>query len=148
MRTYQRMESLSSKIALLATIALVLIFATDLPVAAQPPVGVVTRESGQVGVQRGANQLQPAVGTQLDQGDRVTTGADGHVAMTLSDQSELELAESSIFVLDQQVMGSGGRISTSLSLLLGGVQSAVTSAVAPPCSRGSPTLSCSVSAAC
>ena len=85
--------------------------------------------SGSAAIQRGASALSPRVGTQLDQGDRLTTGADGHLAGTLSDNSQFELAESSAMVLDQLAVGAGGRISTRLNLALGALRSSVTSAV-------------------
>ncbi len=108
-------------------IAALAVSATD--ALAQTPIGVVTMVSGRAGIQRGGSSLIPRVGTQLDQGDRVTTGADGHLGATLSDNSQLELAESSTLVLDQMVFSGGGRVSTRLSLALGAVRSSVTSAV-------------------
>ena len=96
--------------------------------SAQTPIGVVTTVSGSVNIQRGASSVIPRVGTQLDEGDRLTTGPDGHLDATLSDNSQLELAESSAMVLDQMVFGAGGRVSTRLNLTLGALRSSVTSA--------------------
>ena len=79
------------------------IVATD--ASAQTPVGVVTGVDGGAAIQRGANSLTPRVGTQLDQGDRLTTGADGHLEGTLSDNSQFELAEASSMALDQVTVG-------------------------------------------
>jgi len=109
---------------LIATLTLIATIAS-----AQTPVGVVTMVSGSADIQRGASSLTPRVGTQIDLGDRVTTGTDGHLAATLSDNSQLELAESSAMVVDQMVFGRGGRVSTRLSLALGALRSSVTSAV-------------------
>jgi hypothetical protein len=106
----------------------VLIVACATGASAQTPIGVVTMVTGNTGIQRGPSSLTPRVGTQLDEGDRVTTGPDGHLAATLSDNSELELAESSTLVLDQMVFGAGGRVSTRLSLALGALRSSVTAA--------------------
>jgi hypothetical protein len=96
---------------------------------AQTPVGVVTVVSGSAQVQRGGGSLSPHVGTQLDLGDRLTTGADGHLGATLSDNSQIELADSSALVLDQMVFAGGGRISTRLNLVLGALRSSVSSAI-------------------
>jgi FecR protein len=125
----RRLKNLVAKPAIFraALFAVLAIIATD--ASAQTPVGVVTTVSGSAGIQRGASSLSPRVGTQLDQGDRVTTGADGHLAATLSDNSQLELAESSAMVLDQVVLGAGGRVSTRLSLAIGALRSSVTSAI-------------------
>jgi hypothetical protein len=112
----------------LLTFAAFAIVGTD--ASAQTPVGVVSAVSGSAAIQRGVNSLTPRVGTQLDQGDRLTTGADGHLEGTLSDNSQFELAESSAMVLDQLTIGAaGGRISTRLSLALGALRTAVTSSV-------------------
>lgn len=104
------------------------IVATD--ASAQTPVGVVTGVDGGAAIQRGANSLTPRVGTQLDQGDRLTTGADGHLEGTLSDNSQFELAEASSMALDQVTVGAGGaRIGTRLTLALGALRTAVSSSV-------------------
>jgi FecR protein len=110
--------------ALLAALAVI---ATD--ALAQTPVGVVTTVSGSAGIQRAGGSVSPRVGTQIDLGDRVTTGADGHLAATLSDNSQLELAESTTLIVDQMVSGAGGRSSTRLNLAIGALRSSVTSAV-------------------
>jgi ferric-dicitrate binding protein FerR (iron transport regulator) len=110
--------ALFAALAIIATAAL-----------AQTPVGVVTTVSGSAGIQRAGGSISPHVGTQLDLGDHVTTGADGHLAATLTDNSQLELAESSTLVLDQMVFGTAGRISTRLTLAIGALRSSVTSAV-------------------
>lgn len=97
---------------------------------AQTPVGVVTSVAGSAAIQRGANSLTPRVGVQLDQGDRLTTGADGHLEGTLSDNSQFELAEASSMALDQVTVGAGGaRVGTRLTLALGALRSAVSSTV-------------------
>ncbi len=129
LKLIRRLKSFVAKPAIFGAALLtgLAIIATD--ASAQTPVGVVTMVSGSAGVQRGASSLSPRVGTQLDQGDRVTTGADGHLGATLSDNSQLELAESSAMVLDQVVLGAGGRVNTRLSLAIGALRSSVTSAV-------------------
>lgn len=96
---------------------------------AQTPVGVVTTVSGSAAIQRAGGSVSPRVGTQLDLGDRLTTGTDGHLAATLTDNSQLELAESTTLVVDQMVFGAGGRISTRLNLAIGALRSSVTSVV-------------------
>jgi len=112
----------------IVTVAAFAIVAGD--AAAQAPVGVVTGVDGSAAIQRGANFLTPRVGTQLDQGDRLTTGADGHLEGTLSDNSQFELAEASSMALDQVTVAAGGaRIGTRLTLALGALRTAVSSSV-------------------
>jgi len=98
--------------------------------SAQTPIGVVTAVAGSAAIQRGANSLTPRVGVQLDQGDRLTTGTDGHLEGTLSDNSNFELAEASTMALDQVNVGAGGaRLGTRLTLTLGALRTAVSSSV-------------------
>jgi hypothetical protein len=97
--------------------------------SAQTPIGVVTAVDGSAAIQRGANSLTPRAGTPLDQGDRLTTGADGHLEGTLSDNSQFELAEASSMALDQVTVAAGGRIGALLTLALGALRTAVTSSV-------------------
>jgi FecR protein len=101
-------------------------FAID--ASAQTPVGVVTMVSGSANIQRGRNSVSPRVGTQLDLGDRISTGGNGDLTATLSDNSKLELGESSSMVLDSMVVGTGGRMQTRLSLAFGALRSSVLAA--------------------
>jgi hypothetical protein len=104
-----------------------------LDASAQTPDGVVSAVSGSAAIQRGTNSLSPRLGTELDQGDRLTTGTDGDLQGTLSDNSQFELGESSAMVLDQLTVGAaGGRIGTRLSLALGALHTAVSSAGGVP----------------
>ena len=112
----------------IVTVAAFAVVATE--ASAQTPVGVVTGVDGAAAIQRGANSLTPRVGTQLVQGDRLTTGADGHLEGTLSDNSQFELAEASSMALDQVTVAAGGaRIGTRLTLALGALRTAVSSSV-------------------
>ncbi len=84
--------------------------------------GSITSSSGQVTIQRGAATLGAAVGTPVDVGDRIITGANGHVVVLLSDQSTLELGDSSNIVVDQQ---NASPVATRVSLFSGELRSFV-----------------------
>lgn len=84
--------------------------------------GSVTSSSGSVTIQRGAATLGAAVGTPVDVGDRIVTGAGGHVIVLLSDQSTLELGDSSSIVVDQQTTSP---VATRVSLFGGELRSFV-----------------------
>lgn len=101
---------------------------TPTGVLAQTPVGVVTTVSGSVSVQRGTGSLVPRTGTQLDIGDKVTTGVNGQLDATLSDNSQLELAESTSLVIDEMTFSAAGRTSTRLTLGAGSLRSSVAAA--------------------
>ncbi len=77
--------------------------------------GTVTQVSGTVQVQRGAATLPATQGMQILVGDRIITGDDGHIIVLLTDQSTLELGDSSNMVVDQHA-GNATRIN-----LFGGV---------------------------
>jgi len=129
LKLIRRLKYLVAKQVILGTLQIAALVAFATGASAQTAVGVVTMVSGSAGIQRGAGTVTPRVGVELDQGDRITTGADGHLTATLSDNSHLELAESSAMVLDQMVFVAGGRVSTRVSLALGALRSSVTSAV-------------------
>jgi ferric-dicitrate binding protein FerR (iron transport regulator) len=61
--------------------------------------------------------------------DQLQTDAGAHLAVVLADNSRLELSELSTLVVDEQVLGPGGRQSTTVGLLAGRVDSFVTTAL-------------------
>ncbi|MHB8384518.1 MAG: FecR family protein [Candidatus Binataceae bacterium] len=102
--------------------ALALMFAARAAFAQAVAAGTITTASGPVSIQRGAATLGAAVGTPVDVGDRIITGAGGHVIVMLSDQSTLELGDSSNIVVDQQ---TAGPVTTRVSLFNGELRSFV-----------------------
>ncbi len=84
--------------------------------------GSIKSSSGSVTIQRGAATLGAAVGTPVDVGDRIVTGTGGHVVVVLSDQSTLELGDSSSIVVDQQ---TSSPVATRVSLFGGELRSFV-----------------------
>ncbi|HUO03721.1 MAG TPA: FecR family protein [Candidatus Binataceae bacterium] len=70
--------------------------------SAEPAAGKIVTATGQVSIQRGsAAPIGAKSGVAVRSGDRVITGADGHVVIAMSDQSQLELFSSSNFTIDQ-----------------------------------------------
>jgi hypothetical protein len=63
--------------------------------------GTVSEVSGTVQLQRGAATIPVTRGMPVEIGDRITTGDDGHVVVLLTDQSTLELSDSSNMVITQ-----------------------------------------------
>lgn len=82
--------------------------------------GTVSQVSGAVQIQRGAATITVTQGTPVQVGDRIITGDDGHVTVLLTDQSTLELSDSSNMVVSQH-QGAA----TSVSLATGVVRSFV-----------------------
>jgi hypothetical protein len=71
--------------------------------------GTVTQVSGTVQIQRGAATIPVTQGMPVEVGDRIVTGDDGHVVVLLTDQSTLELSDSSNMVVSQHT-GSATRV--------------------------------------
>lgn len=67
--------------------------------AAAADAGVVKRVQGTVWLQRGAQALPVAPGTAVQVGDRLVTGADGHVGLTLADDTRLTAGPGSTLVI-------------------------------------------------
>ena len=81
-------------------------------------IGQVKVSSGNVTIDRGDQALQGRLGVRLQQGDVVTTGADGSVGITMSDNSLLSAGPNSVLALDQYAFDTTtnqGRFDTSLS---------------------------------
>ena len=107
-------------IALLAIFALV--SAND--ARAQAPAGRVTSLTGDVHIERAGTTVPATIGMGLIEHDRVVTAANSRVTITLTDDSKVELDESTSMVIDQQLVTSSSR-STKLSLFGGLLRSLV-----------------------
>src|SRR5271163_2906729 len=91
---------------------------------AQTPGGSITSLTGDVRIQRGGTTVPATPGMAVDVGDRIITGANSRVTITLTDNSKLELDESTSLVIDTQAVTANSR-NTKLSLFSGLVRSFV-----------------------
>lgn len=96
---------------------------------AQNTVGTVSELTGTAHLERGGTTQPVTSGMAIDLKDKLTTDAGGHLTITLSDNSKLDLAEQSTLVIDEQVVGAGGPQTTKVSLLGGHLDSLVTKAL-------------------
>ena len=103
---------------------------------AQTSAGSVTTLTGTVHVERAGTTVPATPGMALDVGDRIVTGANSRVTITLTDNSKLELDESTSLVIDQQMIGANSR-NTKLSLFTGVVRSFVSFTSSPTPKRSS-----------
>jgi hypothetical protein len=95
-------------------------------VSAQISVGSISAVSGIVSLWRGGKAIPAADGAAVQVGDKFTTGPNSHVTIKLSDDSKLELNESSTLVLTEDALNpDGSRASTKVTLLGGLVRSLV-----------------------
>lgn len=114
--------------------ALVAIFLLIAPAAmAQTTAGSISAVTGTVSIQRAGRAIPATYGTAIVVGDRIITGANGRVTVTLSDSSQLEVTESSTLAVDQNTLSpTGTRVSTKVTLLGGLVRSIVSPTATPP----------------
>jgi hypothetical protein len=114
-------------IHIVASVALLVVLLTLAPHAwAQTSAGSISALNGSVTVERAGKSIPAAYGTALQVGDKLTTGPNGRVSVTLSGGSQLELNDSSTLVLTENVLNpDGSRASTKVTLLSGLVRSLV-----------------------
>jgi hypothetical protein len=94
--------------------------AAAFPLLAQAKSGEFTFVVGDVNlVKAGGQRSKPARGTQVDAGDRVITGADGMVQMTMVDNARLSLRPKTEFVIEQYGKTAQGGESGILNLVKG-----------------------------
>lgn len=80
-------------------------------------IGQIKVSSGAVSVGRAGQSVPGSLGLRLQQGDVVTTGADGSVGITMSDNSLLSAGPNSVIALDQYAFDATtnqGRFDASL----------------------------------
>ena len=92
--------------------------------------GSMTALTGDVHIERAGTTVPATPGTAVDVGDRIVSGPNSRATITLTDNSKLELDESSALVIDQQMVGPNTR-HTKLSLFSGLVRSFVSYSSSP-----------------
>jgi len=86
--------------------------------ASAADVGQIKTASGSVQLERGGQRLPVRVGTPVQQGDKVLTGADGAAGITFTDNSLLSVGPNSVLGIDRYVFDStthAGKFDASLS---------------------------------
>ncbi len=94
------------------------------------PAGRVKRTSGQVTLERGSTALAVQPGTVVLAGDRIRTGADGLVGITLADDSLLTTGPNSTLVIDQFEFNPTTHDGSLLATLARGTLNMVTGLIA------------------
>lgn len=113
-----------------AFVAIFSLFIANSAIAQPTPAGSVTSLTGDVHVERGGTTVPATPGMAVDVGDRIVTAAASRVTITLTDNSKLELDESTSLVIDQQMAAANSR-NTKLSLFSGLVRSFVSYTSSP-----------------
>lgn len=76
------------------------------PAFAAEPAGMVKTSKGEVGIERAGQRIPAPVGTPVLVADRIKTGADGAVGVTLRDNTLLSAGPNSIFAIDKFAFNS------------------------------------------
>jgi hypothetical protein len=101
-----------------------------LPALAQSYAGVVKTSKGSAFVERAGTQVSLAPGVQLHQGDRIATGADGYLGITMRDDTLLTLGPGTSLNLDSYAFDAKTHDGNFLVSLSKGVLSVVTGLIA------------------
>lgn len=81
------------------------------------PAGVIKIVKGNVALERASEKRTPAAGERVEVGDRIFTGADGQIGVTLTDNTLLSAGPNSTVSLDKYAFDStthAGVIDTSV----------------------------------
>jgi hypothetical protein len=108
--------------------AFFLLFAV--PLFAQSYAGVVKTTKGTTTVERAGTRVNLAAGAQLHQGDRVMTGSDGYLGITMRDDTLLTLGPTSTLSLDSYAFDAKTHDGNFLASLSKGMLSVVTGLIA------------------
>jgi hypothetical protein len=87
------------------------------PLTCAAEIGQVKISKGTVTIERAGQSMPASVGTRLQTADVVTTGNDGSVGITMTDDSLLSAGPNSVLALDRydfDDVTSAGRFDTSL----------------------------------
>jgi hypothetical protein len=106
------------------------LLAAALSAQAADMAGIVKRLQGSVALQRDGQTLPIAVGSRLEVGDRIVTGADGTLGITLADDTLLSAGPGSTLVVSQFRFDSTTNEGSLLVTLLKGTLSMVTGLIA------------------
>lgn len=98
--------------------------------AAADTAGIVKRLQGGVTLQRGAQTVPLAPGTAVQVGDRLVTGADGAVGLTMADDTLLTAGPGSTLVISEFSFNSTTNEGNLLATLLKGTLNVVTGLIA------------------
>src|SRR5579872_320274 len=106
------------------------LLAANRAMAQATAAGSMTSLTGDVHIERAGTTVPATPGTAVDVGDRIVSGPGSRATITLTDNSKLELDESSALVIDQQMVGPNTR-NTKLSVFSGLVRSFVSYTSSP-----------------
>jgi hypothetical protein len=111
---------------LVLALSVFMVVSAPISLHAQIVAGRITALNGSSSITRAAKKFGATYGASVDVGDQLETSASGRLTVTLTDNSQLELAESSTMLISEDVVNPNGtRAHTSFALLGGLVRSLV-----------------------
>lgn len=82
-------------------VALAVLAINAAPAAGGEAAGTIKTSKGEVSIERAGARIPAAVGTPVEVADRIRTGADGAVGLTLRDNTLLSAGPNSLLTLDR-----------------------------------------------
>ena len=104
--------------------------ALSLCAAANDYAGVVKTSRGSVAIERAGTQIPVTAGTRVNPGDRIVTGANGYVGLTMRDDTLLTLGPNGFLTLDTYAFDARTHDGNFLASLTKGTLSVVTGLIA------------------
>src|SRR5262249_36536539 len=92
--------------SMLIAVTLPILLTFGVPVAAAQDAGQIKASKGAAQIERSGQKLPATVGQVVQQGDVVTTGADGSVGITFRDNSLVSIGPDSVLAIDRFVFDS------------------------------------------
>jgi len=93
---------------------------------AQMVAGSITALNGSATITRGATKIPATYSAPVDVGDQLQTSSTGRLTLTLTDNSQLELTESSTLIISENLVNPNGtRARTTVTLITGLMRSLV-----------------------
>jgi hypothetical protein len=119
-----------SNLALFVALVIIFILLQAGGAFAQTPAGSMTSITGDARIERGTTTFAATPGMTVDVGDRIITGPNSRATITLTDNSKLELDESTTLLVDQHMASANSR-NTKMTLSSGLVRSFVSYTSSP-----------------
>jgi hypothetical protein len=96
---------------------------------ADEAIGVITRTTGQVAIERAGVPLPPAPGTEVQRGDRVITGRDGQVSVAMRGAAPVTVGPEADVALDRFVRDQRPVVRRMMDPIITGVASIMSGVV-------------------
>jgi hypothetical protein len=108
-------------LVLLAPLVLIILTVTASSGGAQTVAGSITALNGSANITRGPRVFPAVYSAPVNVGDRLDTTANGRLTITLTDNSQLEMTESSTLLISENLLNPNGTRSRTIVTLMDGL---------------------------